>query len=463
MTDELTRKYIGRELQRLWEDDQERLQNGKKPKFDRQAWETIRKWRASKDSSALRIWETDAGVLALRLKYGEQIKARKTWDSGEEIGTYADHTNYDVFGAELSAQLRMYQLQSAPPRKTSLQEYIDLYFEEKDDKYFAWFLHYYEPTLNRLARNRAKQFSMEDHFSGIKSACVYGIWLAVMSYDPAKGVPFLSYKDHFLQNEVHNYIRTMRPGFTVPTRSEYEILRKIMRQFYSIGGKLDDSTVVRVSNAVGLSEETIREYIRSGLRNQSMADFYAVESDEDGNTSGAEDIVPDPFFEPVNIGFLLELRREMDPAYESLGYREKDIIANRLGFCRDCLGNKKEKLTFEQMAEKYMYQSAEAMEQSYRRGLDKIILKLTEAGYCHCLRLKRKAQKNAVAAYLYQVDDDGEWGEINCNRKTQEFSIVSLAELDLSRSKKFALLAIDKLKEMLADHNLLKERLWAVW
>ena len=38
-----------------------------------------------------------------------------------------------------------------PPAKDDLNEYIDLYCAEKDEKYFNWFLYYYEPTLNERA------------------------------------------------------------------------------------------------------------------------------------------------------------------------------------------------------------------------------------------------------------------------------------------------------------------------
>ena len=41
------------------------------------------------------------------------------------------------------ADLNMYQLKTAPP-KWDLQEYIVTYLKEKDNRYLAWFLHYYE-------------------------------------------------------------------------------------------------------------------------------------------------------------------------------------------------------------------------------------------------------------------------------------------------------------------------------
>ena len=59
------------------------------------------------------------------------------------------------------------------------------------------------------------------------------------------------------------------------------------------------------------------------------------------------------------------------------------------------------------------------------------------------IRLKRKSQtkrkkKIAAAVYLYQVDNDGEWGEISFDFEAGTAEIIRLAEWDMTVSKKFA-------------------------
>ena len=59
------------------------------------------------------------------------------------------------------------------------------------------------------------------------------------------------------------------------------------------------------------------------------------------------------------------------------------------------------------------------------------------------VRLKRKSQtrrkqKIAAAIYLYQVDNDGEWGEIQFDFERSAAEIVRLAEWDTSRTHRFA-------------------------
>ena len=62
------------------------------------------------------------------------------------------------------ADLNMYQLKPAPP-KWDLQEYIVTYLKEKDNRYLAWFLHYYEKTLNNNVQEYMRKLFMPEHFA----------------------------------------------------------------------------------------------------------------------------------------------------------------------------------------------------------------------------------------------------------------------------------------------------------
>ena len=56
--------------------------------------------------------------------------------------------------------------------------------------------------------------------------------------------------------------------------------------------------------------------------------------------------------------------------------------------------------------------------------------------------MPQKEQKIAVVVYLYQVDHDGEWGEIRFDFATGTAEIVWLAEWDTIKSNVFARTAI---------------------
>ena len=99
--------------------------------------------------------------------------------------------------------------------------------------------------------------------------------------------------------------------------------------------------------------------------------------------------------------------------------------------------------SFEELAVMFEGSGASGAERAYRRALDKLRLKLMESGMVHTVTLKqvkstKKNKKIAAAVYLYQADNDGEWGEIRFDFATGTAEIVRLAELDTVKSNIFA-------------------------
>ena len=139
-----------------------------------------------------------------------------------------------------------------PPPEMDLQEYIRQYVQSGDDKYFYWFLHYYEPTLNEKAKSFRNKYSMEEHFADIKQSLVTGLCKALMKYDITIA-PFLPYAQRYMEREVHNYIRTMRTGYSVQSEFEYARLRKVMDIFNHSGGEFTEETISQVATQIGES------------------------------------------------------------------------------------------------------------------------------------------------------------------------------------------------------------------
>ena len=93
------------------------------------------------------------------------------------------------------------------------------------------------------------------------------------------------------------------------------------------------------------------------------------------------------------------------------------------------------RLTFEELAVLFEGSTASGAERAYRKAVEHLACLLTEAGVLHIIRLKHKSQtkrkkKIAAAVYLYQVDNDSEWGEISFNFEAGITEIVQLAERD---------------------------------
>lgn len=62
--------------------------------------------------------------------------------------------------------------------------------------------------------------------------------------------------------------------------------------------------------------------------------------------------------------------------------------------------------------------------------------------------MPQKEQKIAAVVYLYQVDNDGEWGEIRFDFATGTAEIVRLADWDTIKSNVFARTAIRHIKSL---------------
>ena len=111
---------------------------------------------------------------------------------------------------------RMYRLDPAPP-KLPLQECIELYFDENEDKYLPWYLHDREPMLNKLAQDACQRYGLPEHFVDIKQAAVCGILAALQKYDPSIGVPFVSFQKQYISDSIEDYIRTAQSGVITMT------------------------------------------------------------------------------------------------------------------------------------------------------------------------------------------------------------------------------------------------------
>jgi len=297
---------------------------------------------------------------------------------------------------EWEKELYIYRLTSAPPKENDLQKYISNYLAQKDDKYISWFLHYYERTLNEKAMAIVQDYAMYGHFLDIKQAYVIGMLKALQDYDISRGVPFIVYKEYAAMREVHEYIRTMRTGFTVQSNDEYLRLRKAMALFRESGSKSDDATMEKIAEVIGTSKENATEIIRCGMQNMQFVEYYRQYADEDSEES-REEVAHDSSSEPDKLFFKLEEAETVMAAFENLNYRERAMISAHLGFCMECYATNfydendldeygkpirkpLPKEAFVDIAIDHGLASPDTADKTYRRALDKMKGELKKQG-----------------------------------------------------------------------------------
>ena len=104
---------------------------------------------------------------------------------------------------EWEKELQLYRLAPEPTKENDLQKYILYYLSEKDDKYIAWFLHYYEHTVNDKAMAVVQDYAMFGHVLDMKKADITGMLKALRDYDPNSDVPFMVNKEYDAVRELH--------------------------------------------------------------------------------------------------------------------------------------------------------------------------------------------------------------------------------------------------------------------
>ena len=86
---------------------------------------------------------------------------------------------------------RIFQLEPEPPAVDSLNEYIRSALQEKNLIYFSFFLHHYEPQLNKRIKSflgvDGGDLYDTDRFIDIKLSCREQMLQKLMDYDLAKG------------------------------------------------------------------------------------------------------------------------------------------------------------------------------------------------------------------------------------------------------------------------------------
>ena len=262
------------------------------------------------------------------------------------------------------------------------------------------------------------------------------------SYDPAKEADFLTYAHYFIGNALLECRRQEEAG-SFKSLDEYKAARGIA-WLYNNSGKSAKDVIAEYANRQNCTETTAAEYLALAQRNRSRVPFYQTVQDEEGEETG-EDVSRDDSWNYADILWNGIRAKAVREAFEKLDYREQTLLEKRNAICMTCgrVSPLSTRMSFEDLAVQFEGSTASGAERAYRRALEHLACLLTEAGVIHMVRLKRKSQtrrkqKIAAAVYLYQVDNDGEWGEISFDFERGTAEVVRLAERDMMVSKIFA-------------------------
>ncbi len=351
----------------------------------------------------------------------------------------------DSFGADIRPYVaeRIFQLEPEPPTVNSLNEYILSALQEKNLMYFSFFLHHYEPQLNKRTKSFLGVDSGDlydtDRFIDIKLSCREQMLQKLMDYEPAKGAEYATYIFPFIRDAMLRF-RMGEEKWSVSSLTNYKMVRSMAWLYHNTKDAVSEFAK-KYNCDLALAEEYLK--VVRGIRNQQP--FYVT--GEDGEETG-EDVALDDTWNYADILWNGIQAEKVQRAFEKLNYREQTLLEKRLAICMTCgrVGSWKNRPTFEELAIMF----ASGAERACRKAVDKLTELLVAEGALHAVRLKQKSKtkrkkKIAAAIYEYQADCDGEWGEISFNFENGTAEIIQLADWDTMITKCFANQAISYL------------------
>ena len=179
---------------------------------------------------------------------------------------------------------------------------------------------------------------------------------------------------------MHDYVRTMRTGCTVPSDTEYYLLRKAMRLFAEHGEKTDGETIAAIAAAIHREPKTALEMIRSGTQNMRVLELdreTGEEGDEPMEIGSLSDEPSALFFQAYQMNALYD-------AFRGLDYREREMLGRHYGFCPECFSvvdkddRPLSKETYEDIMLDFGLSSPDTVEKICRKALGKMRRALVE-------------------------------------------------------------------------------------
>ena len=288
------------------------------------------------------------------------------------------------------------------------------------DETFEGFLCGYEPKLNEIVRRfLGKRAFDPETFMDYKLACATAMLERWKDFDAGKGIHFATFVRHDVMNAMLR-MRMLEEAGSFSNLDEYKAARRMGALMY---GSTQREAVEEFIKKRGCSEATAIRFLKIA---QLMLNSSSLENDAEASYSW-------DYVDVLWDGVRAEKVRE---AFAKLSFREQTMLERRSAICMACgrVAPLSERASFEDLAIEFESSSPRTAERAYRRAVERLTLNLVELGELHVVRIERIAP----GTYRYQADNDGGWGEFRFDAATGKLQITALAELDTTKTHRFA-------------------------
>ena len=348
------------------------------------------------------------------------------------------------------------------------EAYIAQAVQEKNLRYLSFFLHAYENRINAkvyffLRRNGIGTYDPAQ-FLNMKLACQEVILKKLPSFDPSKGAKFLTYIYEFIEDALISF-HLRQECWTIDSLDIYKGIRR-MAAIYNANGGDATKAMEKFCKETGCKPKTAAEYLEQAVGIRARQTEVIIDWDEDDEAI-IEDVLPDAMGDLCYEISKSWLAQAIQQSLSKLSWRDQTMIKVRNAICWSCGG-------MQPMAERYSYKDISVQlingssdggaEKAYNTALARFTAQLVEDRVIRVVDLKlekvtRRKKKIAAATYRYQVDCDGEWGEIQFDFEKRSAKIIQLADWDTSRTKLYAKKVIDHIWRTSGNDLPKKERI----
>lgn len=330
-----------------------------------------------------------------------------------------------------------YRLIPAPPREKGFDpnDYIRLAQETRELKYIFFYLHekewYFNDRIHGFLSREPGTFTSY-RFMDLKLECRMEVLRRFQGYDPHRGASFLTYIHHFITDAMLRN-RITEENYSFDSLYDYKSTRLIM-QFYN-DCKGNTKAAIRIyAKKTGCTEETAAEKLKAAWEQRNR--LFPEINEEDDEEEPYEELLPDEWDYASIIEDGIEAEK-IDKAFNHLSYRDQTLLEQRNAICMNCgrVSDMRKQTSFETLAALFEGSGASGAERAYKRAVENLTLELVKLGQLHCVRLRQisvqhEGKKITAAAYAYQVDNGGAWGEIQFDLAKGTAWVETFAEND---------------------------------
>ena len=279
-------------------------------------------------------------------------------------------------------------------------------------------------VANQIVENPVRQEHLSAcgvGFDDLMQAGSIGLWRVIDNYDLSSGVKFLTYAAPAIKRSMSDLIRQYSRDTVWQLRHDKANAWKIIY----LDEDLDDT-----------GEDTIESLIASP--NAKPPEQIYIERETLAELHEAMDVLPDreDVYVQYRFGFADGAAHPLTETAQYFHLTE----SRAKGVERSALKILRHELLFE------------IPECAFVRADDRLTKLLVADGELHAVDVRLKSQKKrgkkiTTAVYKYLADCGGKWGELSYNFKDDTAEILLLAEWDTILSHRFAMRAIEYLKE----------------